>query len=175
MAEGLPVGLVQVYTGKGKGKTTAALGLAMRAVGQGLRVAVLQFLKGKSDCGEHLFLKKYPAFEIIQPAAGSYFLTSVERRRGHAQETLKKAKELVTSGEYDLVVLDEALTAAARGFISKEDLLELIRAKPPQVELVLTGRGAPPDVIEAADLVTEMAAVKHPFAKGVPARKGIEF
>lgn len=175
MTEGLSRGLVQVYTGRGKGKTTAALGLAMRASGQGLKVIVLQFLKGRSDCGEHLFLKQHPAFQIVQPATGSYFAASEERRRSNAQEALRQARELVAGGEYDLVVLDEALTAAGRGHVSAQDLLDLIRAKPPRMELVLTGRDAPKEVVEAADLVTEMTAVKHPHARGVPARKGIEF
>jgi len=168
-------GLVQVYTGNGKGKTTAALGLALRAAGQGLRVCMIQFMKGKADCGEHQFVKRFPAFTVLQPNDASYFGQPTQGRKAAANDALALAKDLLSSERYDILILDEALTAIWQGLISTGDVLALIRAKPREIELVLTGRGAPPEVIEAADLVTEMVLIKHPYDRGIPAREGIEY
>ena len=169
------VGLVQVYTGDGKGKTTAALGLALRATGQGLRVCILQFVKGRANCGEHVFSRRNQTFEIRQPNSASCFRQRDEALKTSARDALVQAKELLAGHGHDVVILDEVLTACHLGLISTEDVLELISLRPSDVELVLTGRGASPEVIEAADLVTEMHLVKHPYQKGIRARRGIEF
>jgi len=168
-------GLVHLYTGDGKGKTTAALGLALRACGQGWRVCVLQFMKGSKRCGEHKFVERWPAFEIIQPSPSSYFSLSGEERLAVAREALEQAFSLRDGARYDLLILDEALTALKAGLVSEAEVLGLVASKPERLELVLTGRGVTPELIKAADLVTEMLPVKHPFARGVRARRGIEY
>jgi cob(I)alamin adenosyltransferase len=169
-------GCIQVYTGNGKGKTTAALGLALRAVGRGLRVCVFQFIKGGGPYGEHLIAYKLaPLFTIMQTGRPGWVNTKdISEDRRVAQEALERAKEIIISGEYDLVVLDEVNGAVGFGLVDVEQVLELITLKPETMELVLTGRNAHEKVIEAADLVTEMREVKHYFKAGVPARTGIE-
>jgi cob(I)alamin adenosyltransferase len=169
-------GYVQVYTGNGKGKTTAALGLALRAVGRGLKVCILQFIKGGGPYGEHLIAEKLaPYLKIIQTGKPGWVNTKdISEDRLLAQEALERARQLLTSGEYDLMILDEINGAAGFGLIDVEQILELISLKPERVELVLTGRNAHERVIEAADLVTEMREVKHYYKAGVPARVGIE-
>jgi cob(I)alamin adenosyltransferase len=169
-------GCTQVYTGNGKGKTTAALGLALRAVGRGLRVCVFQFIKGGGPYGEHLVAGKLaPFFTIIQTGQPGWVNTKdISEDRRIAQEALVRAVELLTSGDYDLFICDEINGAAAFGLIDVEQVLELIRLRPEKVELVLTGRNAHERVMEAADLVTEMREVKHYYKAGVPARNGIE-
>ncbi|MHB1006870.1 MAG: cob(I)yrinic acid a,c-diamide adenosyltransferase [Chloroflexota bacterium] len=168
-------GLVQVYTGDGKGKTTAALGLALRASGQGLRVGFVQFLKGYARCGEHRFVERYPAFTIVQPAARSVFRQDEEGLRAVAADALALAREALTSDAYDVLILDEAITSLKLKALTLGEVLDLIERKPSELELVFTGRGAPPEVIAAADLVTEMVLRKHPFERGIKARKGIEY
>jgi cob(I)alamin adenosyltransferase len=169
-------GCVQVYTGNGKGKTTAALGLALRAVGRGLRVCVFQFIKGGGPYGEHLIAEKMaPLLTIIQTGKPGWVNTQdITEDRQLAQEALEQAKKLLTSGDYDLLVLDEINGAAGFGLIDVEQVLELISMRPERLELVLTGRNAHERVIEAADLVTEMREIKHYYKAGVPARVGIE-
>ena len=169
-------GCVQVYTGNGKGKTTAALGLALRAVGRGLKVCVFQFIKGGGPYGEHLIAEKLaPLLTIIQTGRPGWVNTKdITADRTVAQEAFTKAKELLTSGEYDLFICDEINGAVGFGLIDVEQVLELISLKPEQVELVLTGRNAHERVMEAADLVTEMREIKHYYKAGVPARTGIE-
>jgi cob(I)alamin adenosyltransferase len=174
-SKGLTRGLVQVYTGDGKGKTTAALGLAVRAVGQGLRVVMVQFIKGLPDCGEHLFAGKYGAFTILQPSIGNAWQKPRAQLRAEAQETFALAEKTLLGGMYDVVILDELVTSLRDGLVDEVQALALIELKPPGVELVLTGRGAPPSLVKAADLVTEMLAIKHPYDDGVPGRRGIEF
>jgi cob(I)alamin adenosyltransferase len=173
---GLERGCVQVYTGNGKGKTTAALGLALRAVGRGLRVCVFQFIKGGGPYGEHLVAEKLaPLFTIIQSGRPGWVNTKdISEDRRVAQDALLQAKELLVSAEYDLVILDEINGAVGFGLVDVEQVLELIALKPERVELVLTGRNVHERVIEAADLVTEMREIKHYYAAGVPARTGIE-
>ncbi len=166
---------MHVYTGEGKGKTTAALGLALRASGQGWRVGILQFMKGDARCGEHLFLERFPAFALVQPERPSAFVQTPEERRADARRTLATARMLMASGDYDMLVLDEIVTALGRGLLQEADILGLIAARPPEMELVLTGRGATPGLVEAADLVTEMRKVKHPLDRGIAARRGVEF
>ena len=169
-------GYVQVYTGNGKGKTTAALGLALRAAGRGFKVCVLQFIKGGGPYGEHLIAGKLaPYLTIIQTGKpGRVNTRDISEDRRLAQEALKQAKELLISGAFDLLILDEINGAAWYGLIDVEQVLELIRLKPEHTELVLTGRNADERVIAAADLVTEMREIKHYYKAGVPARTGIE-
>lgn len=169
-------GCVQVYTGNGKGKTTAALGLAFRAVGRGLRVCMFQFIKGGGLYGEHLIADKLaPLLTIVQSGRPGWVNTrDITEDRKVAQAALVEATRLLTSGDYDLMILDEINGAVGFGLIDVEQVLELIRLKAANVELVLTGRNAAEQVMQAADLVTEMREVKHYYAAGVPARTGIE-
>jgi cob(I)alamin adenosyltransferase len=167
-------GLVHIYTGGGKGKTTAALGLAIRATGRGMKVIIIQFLKGITS-GEHLFLNKHTAFEIKQVSSGDIFTKPRDQLSEEAQQTLALAEKEMLSGNYDLVILDELLIALSLDLITLKEVLDLLDKKPDKVELVLTGRDAPQELIDRADLVTEMVMVKHPFTEGIPARKGIEF
>ncbi len=168
-------GLVQVYTGDGKGKTTAALGLALRAVGQKMKVIIIQFVKGDCTCGEHLFVEKYHPFDIVQLNTGDSFTQTLAELRPITEQTLSFAEETLTRGEYDVVILDEIFAALSKKLITTSQVMDLINKKPERVELILTGRGAPREVIQRADLVTEMVAVKHPFTRGITARKGIEY
>jgi cob(I)alamin adenosyltransferase len=171
----LPKGYVQVYTGEGKGKTTAILGLAMRAMGAGLRVYLAQFLK-QGDYSEIKSLNKFgDRITLVQFGTGRFVRGKPsDDDRDLAVKGLAEARRALTGGAYDLVILDEANVAVALGLFSVEDLMDLIQAKPEAVELVITGRGAAPSIIEAADLVTEVRAVKHYYQAGVAARTGIE-
>ncbi len=169
-------GYVQVYTGDGKGKTTAAFGLAMRAAGRGLRVLVVQFMKADPSWGEivsagrlgigveqvgldHWVIKGEATPDDLRAAAAGF----------------GRARDLVASGEYDLVVLDELITALFFELVSLDDVRALLAGKPAHVELVLTGRRAPDEIVAAADLVTEMRPVKHYYDAGIDAREGIEY
>jgi cob(I)alamin adenosyltransferase len=174
MSERTNKGLIQVYTGDGKGKTTAALGLAIRAAGHGMRVGFIQFLKSE-PCGEHLFMSRYPAFDIIQVGTGNSFTRPLEQLSKEAQQILAYAEEQMLSGRYDLIILDEIFVAIHKGLITTEQVLDLLEKKPESVELVLTGRYAPAKVVERADLVTEMHMIKHPFKQGIAARCGVEY
>jgi len=167
-------GLIQVYTGDGKGKTTAAIGLAVRACGQGKRVGFIQFLKNE-PCGEHFFLSTHPAFEIIQVSTENCFTGHREKIKEQAQKTLVCAEEMMLSGKYDLLILDEICVAVYRGLINVNQVLQILDRKPYPLELVLTGRYAPSEIIDRADLVTEMRPVKHPLRQGIKARPGIEY
>lgn len=169
-------GFVQVYTGNGEGKTTAALGLVMRALGQGLRPAVVQLMKSDPSWGEIVSLKKL-GVPVEQCGLGHWVMKGEASREdlAAAAQGLAKARALVESGEYDLVVLDELVTALFFELVTLDAVLAMIAAKPPTVELVITGRGAPEELIAAADLVTEMRLVKHYYEGGVAARPGIEF
>lgn len=170
-------GLIQVYTGNGKGKTTAALGLAMRAAGHGLKVHIVQFMKGWPNYGELASVEKLPNVTIRQFGRPEF----VDKKHPHpedihqAKEALKHAREAMLSGEYDILVLDEVNVALDFGLIELSDLLSLLKQKPEGVELVLTGRNAHPALIKRADLVTEMLDIKHPYHKGIKGRKGIEY
>jgi len=167
-------GFIQVYTGDGKGKTTAALGLMLRAVCAGKKVIMLQFMKGMptSELAAPALLLK---FEIVQHGTESFVeqAPSPEDCR-KAQEGLVHLREVLAAGKYGVVVADEFNCALAMGLFSLEDALAVLRAKRPETELLLTGRGAAPEIIALADLVTEMAAVKHYYNVGVSARVGIE-
>ena len=177
LRERLEKGLVQVYTGDGKGKTSAALGLALRAAGRGLRVFVIQFIKGGFDYGELYAAKQLPNLELKAFGQGK-FVTQIppgEKDIALAKEAYALAKRVVESDEYDVVILDEVNVALHLGLLSIDEVLNLVKVKPEHVELVLTGRYAPREIIEIADLVTEMRDVKHPYAKGEKPRKGIEY
>lgn len=171
-----PPGLIQLYTGDGKGKTTAALGLALRAAGHGLRTYIGQFMKGQSYGELEAARRLSPELTIEQYGLPSFVhvnqATAEDVRL--AQEGLERARAAMHSGCYHIVVLDEVCVALHFKLLTLEQVLAFLDEKPPQVELVLTGRRAPPGLIERADLVTEMREVKHPYARGVPARRGIE-
>ena len=169
-------GCVQVYTGNGKGKTTASLGLALRAVGRGLNVCVFQFIKGGGRYGEHIAAEKLaPLLTIIQTGRPGWVNTKdITEDRRVAQAAFAQAKELLISSQYDLFICDEINGAVGFGLIDVDQVLELINCKPEKSELLLTGRNAHKLVMEVADLVTEMVEVKHYYNTGVPARTGIE-
>ncbi len=170
-------GLVQVYTGDGKGKTSAAFGLALRAVGRGFKVYVIQFIKGGFDYGELYVIDRLPNLTLKTFGRGK-FITSKQPEKEDmklANDALKLAKEIVERGENDVVILDEINVAINLKLVDLEEVLNMIHKKPSHVELVLTGRNAPEDILELADLVTEMKEIKHPFKKGQQARIGIEY
>ncbi|MGE5140065.1 MAG: cob(I)yrinic acid a,c-diamide adenosyltransferase [Rudaea sp.] len=174
------VGLVIVYTGDGKGKTTAALGVAFRAVGRGWKVIMVQFGKGSWHYAELDTVKRLePDFEIIPTGKGFYKILddrfSEEEHREAAQAGLALAREKMLSGDYDLVILDEVNGTVKAGLLSVAQVLELIEDKPQDVTLVLTGRYAAQELIDRADLVTEMREIKHPYQKGILAQKGIDY
>ncbi len=172
----LKKGLVQIYTGNGKGKTTASLGLAFRAAGHDFQVYVMQFMKGQTIYGELETAKRLGPNITIEQVGREVFVSRNPDPKDLklAAEAFEKARKLVTSGDYDLVILDELNCVVDYGLVSVEDVKDLIRRKAPHTELVMTGRGAHPEIIELADLVTEMREVKHYFNAGQPARKGIE-
>lgn len=169
-------GLVIVHTGNGKGKTTAALGLLLRAAGQGLRVAMFQFIKAKSgNWGESRAARRL-GVEIVPLGSGfTWTSTDLERDRALAQEGWGQCRAAIKSGNYDLVVLDELTYCLTFGWLELEDVLAVLRNRPAGQHVVITGRDAPPELMEFADLVTEMREIKHPFAAGIKAQKGIEF
>ena len=207
-------GLVQVYTGDGKGKTTASLGLSLRAVGQGFNVFMIQYMKGGAYTGEYVAAKNYlPNFEVVQfgrpcikqqkqlKIQGFHRLSEEDKnkklfdyirediecgtcrycflnddiQKDYVSKAFKKTKEVVLSGNYHVVVLDEINVAMSLGLLDIESIKKLIDEKPSHVELILTGRNVPGSIIEKADLVTEMKLHKHYFDKGVMARRGIEY
>ncbi len=169
-------GLVMVYTGNGKGKTTAAVGQALRAIGHGYRVYMIHFMKGR-DYGEFLAAGRLPNLTVVR--AGRDVFVNRENPEPVdielARDGFERAKKAVCSGEYDLVVLDEIIVAVDYGLISEKELFELLEQKPPRVDLVLTGRGASPELVKRADMVSEILAIKHHYDAGVDGRKGIEY
>lgn len=174
---GTEKGRLQVYTGEGKGKTTAALGLCLRAAGHGLRSVILQFMKGQIDYGELRSVERFDGLiTIIQGGRDSF----VSRKSPDpedirlARETLERAQKLIAEPGIDLLVLDEINVALDFGLIPLDEVLALVHARPEKMELVFTGRGAHPEVIACADLVTEMREVKHYWKNGVACRTGIE-
>ncbi|HIE06049.1 MAG TPA: cob(I)yrinic acid a,c-diamide adenosyltransferase [bacterium (Candidatus Stahlbacteria)] len=168
--------IVQVYTGDGKGKTTAALGLALRALGHGLKILMIQFMKGSEEYGEVRSAKKIDGLNIEQYGRPDF--VNPEKPDPEdielAQKGLKRAEEAIRSNKYNLIILDEINVAVDFGLITEEDVLDLIK-KRGEVELVLTGRYATQKIIEAADLVTEMKEVKHYFKDGIKSRKGFDY
>jgi len=177
MGKHLKKGLVQVYTGNGKGKTTAALGLAFRAVGRGFRVHIMHFMKFDPDYGEMSSAAKMgPNWSVEQVGRRGFvsFSNPAQEDIDLAQNAFSRALDLARSGDYDLLVLDELVNALGFRLISLEQVLELISSRATTTELVLTGRNAPQPLIDAADLVTEMKDIKHYYDSGQPARIGIE-
>jgi cob(I)alamin adenosyltransferase len=170
-------GLIQVYTGSGKGKTTCALGLALRAVGRGLKVYVIQFLKGRATGESRAAARLAPELTLRYfGRLGLGKLRSPSPEDLHlVREAWDLARGVINAGEHDVVILDEINLALAYGQIPLAEVLETLSLRPPQVEVVLTGRQAPPELIEIADLVTEMHPVKHYLQAGVKAREGIEY
>ena len=180
MRKKLMTGLVHVYTGDGKGKSTAALGQVLRSLGHGLRVYIAQFLKSSE-----LFSGEIKALDLfhdnvrlvryhqIHPMFDPD--VDVSQLRVSVSEALDEAREAMLSTSYDIIVLDEINNAVAEGFIVVKAIVEFISSKPKEVELILTGRNAAKEVVELADYVTEMRCIKHPFERGIPARRGIEF
>ncbi|HUT67275.1 MAG TPA: cob(I)yrinic acid a,c-diamide adenosyltransferase [Dehalococcoidales bacterium] len=171
------MGLVQIFTGNGKGKTTAALGTILRAAGHGIKVFIVFFMKGDYEYGEFSALLKLPNVEIYKSGFRQFTdpLNIKPEEIEQAKSALAAARKAVLSGDYGLVVLDEVNVALEYKLIELDEVIKLIEDKPPHVELILTGRYADNRLIEIADLVTEMIKVKHPFDKGVKARKGIEY
>lgn len=170
-------GLVIVNTGNGKGKTTAALGLALRAWGDGLKVLILQFIKGTWKCGELKALQQLgPGIEIRQCGKGfTWQHQEEEDDRRCAQETINRAEAEMLSGKWDMIILDEVNYAVKADLVDEEQVLALIDNKPSQMHLVLTGRDVRESIVVKADMVTEMRLIKHHFQQGVQAQKGIEF
>lgn len=173
-------GLVIVYTGKGKGKTTAALGMALRAVGYDYKVCMIQFIKGSWHYGEMTSSKRLePEFELT--AVGKGFVgimddkSPIEDHKKIADEALAIAQEKIASEKYNIVILDEINYAVNLGLVKIDDVIKLIQTKPADVNLVLTGNHVKDEIIELADLVTEMREIKHPFKSGIKAKKGIDF
>jgi cob(I)alamin adenosyltransferase len=173
--ERLSRGCVQVYTGDGKGKTTAALGLALRASGHGMRTYIGQFIKGQPS-GELAALRDHPLVTVEQYGEAPFIRREdvTPEHIAHARRGLERARAAMVSGEYAIVVLDEINVALWFGLLDEADVLAFLDDMPGGVEVVLTGRRAPEAIIRRADLVTEMRPIKHHFEQGVPARRGIE-
>jgi cob(I)alamin adenosyltransferase len=169
-------GRIIVHTGDGKGKTTAAFGAALRASGHGLKTAVVQFIKGTWDYGETRAIEGCPNIEVTRIGSGFTWLAEdpAEPER-LAQQAWEIARELALSDRYDLLVLDELTYALVEGYVSTEDVLAMLADRPQRLSVIITGRDAPRELVDAADTVTDMRCVKHAFAQGVPARRGIEY
>ena len=171
-------GLILVFTGDGKGKTTAALGMALRATGHGLRVLVVQFIKGSRQYGELIAAQGLPLLEIVPMGKGFINLRAKEplpEDKELAQKAWSFCQEKVGTGKYDLIILDEISYLVNCHLLPLEEVLALLRNKPPNLHLVLTGRQMPQAIIEVADLVTEMKKIKHPYDQGIAAQPGIEY
>jgi cob(I)alamin adenosyltransferase len=173
-------GMVIVYTGRGKGKTTAALGIVLRSVGHGHKVGMIQFIKGEWYYGELSSSKRLePEFEMI--AAGKGFVGiidddhSIQEHQKAAQYALALARERLSSKMYDVMILDEINYAMKLNLISVKNVIDIVKEKPRKTTLVLTGNYAPDEVIAVADLVTEMREIKHPYQLGIKAKKGIDY
>ncbi|HHW47982.1 MAG TPA: cob(I)yrinic acid a,c-diamide adenosyltransferase [Clostridiaceae bacterium] len=172
-------GLVHIYTGNGKGKTTAAIGLGIRAYGRGLKVFMAQFLKGM-ETGEINTIKKLePGFTLYRGTSINKFTWEMnadefEKAKKAQQDIFSHVLEAAQSGRWNLIIMDEIMAAISAGFINLEDVKNFIKNKPGMLEVVMTGRNAPQDLIELADYVSEIKEVKHPIKRGIPARKGIE-
>ncbi|MBN1508020.1 MAG: cob(I)yrinic acid a,c-diamide adenosyltransferase [Sedimentisphaerales bacterium] len=179
----LEKGLVQVYTGDGKGKTTAAFGLALRAAGRGNRVLIYQFLKPPAlELGERLAVEQAGLAIRVEALEARWDVSrslrnerDVAKARAAVKDALARLTDLAATRAYDVLVLDEIVFCLSQGLAQFEDVERLLEQRAPGVEVVLTGRGATPELIALADLVTEMKEIKHPFDQGVPARPGIDY
>jgi len=171
-------GLVELFTGDGKGKTSAALGIALRALGHNLRVHIIFFMKGSNyPYGERQILPRLPNISFSS-FGQDYFVDPdnvTPEAKEEARKGMEKAREVIRGGSYDVVILDEINVVVGWKLLEVDDVLELIRHKPGNVELILTGRYAAPELIEAADLVSEVVSIKHPYQQGVAARRGIDY
>lgn len=170
-------GLVEVFTGNGRGKTSAALGVVLRAVGHDFKVCIIHFMKGNYPYGEQKALARLPNVTVtVFGGPGFVDPRNVKPEdKAEAQKALEAGREAVMSGKYDLVVLDEINVAAAWKLVELDEVIKLIENKPESVELILTGRYADPKLVRMADLVTEMVAIKHPYDEGVGARVGFDY
>ncbi|PYG89047.1 cob(I)alamin adenosyltransferase [Ruminiclostridium sufflavum DSM 19573] len=171
-------GLVHIYTGNGKGKTTAAVGLGIRAAGSGMKVLMIQFCKGGSTCEELVIAQLKPAFELLKDKKISKFTWQMteEEHKQMRENTLNLFNLAISSANNkDMIILDEIMAAISAGFIDEKLVFDFVKNKPSHLELVMTGRNAPEKLVELADYVSEINAVKHPMTKGIDARKGIEF
>jgi cob(I)alamin adenosyltransferase len=175
-------GLLIVHTGKGKGKSTAAFGLAARAIGNGMRVGIVQFVKGKWETGERVVLEKFPDQVTIRTMGEGFTWETQDRARdiAAAEAAWEVSKEMIEASrgenpKYDLVILDELNIVLRYDYLPLDEVVAFLKAKPEDLHVVVTGRNAKDELIDAADLVTEMTMVKHPFRAGVKAQKGIEF
>ncbi|MHB1296190.1 MAG: cob(I)yrinic acid a,c-diamide adenosyltransferase [Anaerolineae bacterium] len=171
------LGRLQIYTGAGKGKTTAALGLVLRAAGWGYRSFIGQFMK-KQDTGELHSLARLGSLVTIEQFGQPSFVFQPgpsEEDRTMTRAGLRRIAEVLAGGEYQIVVMDEICVALHLKLATLDEVMPVVCARPKQMELVLTGQGAPQELVEAADLVTEMVLIKHPYQQGIPARRGIEY
>ncbi len=169
-------GLLMVYTGQGKGKTTAALGLCFRALGRGMKVAMIQFIKGKWKTGERLFAERLPELTFLVMGRGfTWNSDDLSKDKEAAQAAWEQARALIAGGEHALVILDELTYVLNYGFVPLADVLAALEQRPPQVHVVITGRNAPEALVARADLVTDMQNVKHPFSQGRAAQLGIDY
>ncbi|MBX2813324.1 MAG: cob(I)yrinic acid a,c-diamide adenosyltransferase [Myxococcales bacterium] len=169
-------GVVVVNTGDGKGKSSAAFGVVIRALGHGQKVAIVQFIKGTWKTGEGQFFDRFP--EVTRVVSGDGFTWETQNRDqdiAAAERGFAEAQRLIEAGEHDVVVLDELNVAAQHGYLNPDKVAVVLRKKPAHVSVIVTGRGAPVAIIDAADTVTEMLMVKHAFEAGIRARKGVEF
>jgi len=175
--EPLKRGLTQVFTGGGKGKTSAGIGTAVRASGRGYRVYIVYFMNRAYDSGEQEVLHCLPGVKwaAFGPGLVRHPEQPTPEVKAKAAQALSEARRAMLSGEYDVIIMDEINIVTGWGWLETADVVQLIKDKPEHVELVLTGRLAPRAVIDAADLVTEMVKVKHPYDRGIPARRGIEY
>ncbi len=173
----MKTGLVIVFTGQGKGKTTAALGMALRAAGHRMNILILQFIKGTWRYGELEALKKFDNVAILPLGTGfTWKKENLDEDRDLAMKGWEQALKAIKSGTYDMVVLDEINYVLSYGLLPLDNVLEFLKNRPPHLHLVFTGRNAPDSLVEMADLVTEMVVVKHPYKdKGIKAQKGVEF
>lgn len=170
-------GLVIVNTGKGKGKSTAGFGMVFRALGHGMKVGVVQFVKGSWDTGERWVLEKFPE-QVTISAMGEGFTWETQDRAhdiAMARDAWEQAKKMILDDEHDMVLCDELNIVLRYDYLPVEEIVEVLKAKPAMKHVIITGRNAKDELIEFADLVTEMEAIKHPFRSGVKAQKGIEF
>ncbi len=170
-------GLVIVHTGKGKGKSTAGFGMVFRALGHGMKIGVVQFVKGSSDTGERWVLEKFPEQVTISALGEGFTWETQDRTRdiAMARGAWEQAKAMILDESYDMVLCDELNIVLRYDYLPVEEVIEVLEAKPEMKHVIITGRNAKDELIEAADLVTEMEMIKHPFRSGVKAQKGIEF
>ena len=170
-------GLVIVHTGKGKGKSTAGFGMVFRALGHGMKIGVVQFVKGSWDTGERWVLEKFPEQVTISALGEGFTWETQDRTRdiAMARGAWEQAKAMILDESYDMVLCDELNIVLRYDYLPVEEVIEVLRAKPKMKHVIITGRNAKDELIDAADLVTEMEMIKHPFRSGVKAQKGIEF